>query len=64
MVENLVFKVEGTTLTITADLTKNYGRTKKGEGKNISIASTGGNCEVAPGISAGINIYRKPKQGE
>ena len=60
--QNLEMEVKGTKLTITVDLAKSFGRS--GSGKNVIIATTAGNVVVAPGISAGINIYRKPKQGE
>lgn len=52
-------KVEGNALTITVDISKDYGESKSG--KSITIASTEGNISI-PGheeIKIGLNIYRK-----
>ena len=46
-------------LTITVDLSKEFGRSKSG--KTIIIASTGGNKEVATGIHIGLNVYKYPE---
>ena len=60
---NCDMKVDGDILTITIDLTKNYG--PSASGKNDIIASTGGNigCPDHPKIKIGINCYTK-SQGE
>ena len=55
--KNIDIKVDGNILTIKVDLTKTFGASKSG--KSIVIASTEGNQAVAPGIKAGINIYKK-----
>lgn len=56
--ENMEMTVEGNTLTITVDLTKNLGLTKSE--KSIKIASSGGNLKI-PGTDAviGLNVYKK-----
>jgi len=51
--------VAGTVLTITVDLSKDFG--KSSSGKSIIIASTEGNVPV-PGkeeIKIGLNVYKK-----
>ncbi len=56
--KNVEMRVEGNILTITVDLTKDYGLSKSG--KTTIIASTGGNKPV-PGhedAKIGLNIYR------
>ncbi|BCL79552.1 hypothetical protein ccbrp13_20170 [Ktedonobacteria bacterium brp13] len=62
--KNIVMRVEGNTLIITADLSQEYGLSSSG--KSITIASTDGNV-AAPGhehIKVGVNIYRpRPKDG-
>jgi hypothetical protein len=55
--KNLEFKVEGSILTVKIDLTKTFGASKTG--KSIIIASSEGNQPVAPGVVAGINVYKK-----
>lgn len=55
--KNLDFKVEGNVLTIKVDLSKTFGASKTG--KSIIIASSEGNQPVAPGVVAGINVYKK-----
>ena len=45
------------TLTITIDLTKNFGESKSA--KSIIIASTKGNKDLDNGVTVGLNIYRK-----
>jgi uncharacterized OB-fold protein len=57
-VKNVEMKVEGTVLTITVDLSKDFG--KSSSGKSVIIASTEGNVTV-PGREEkiGLNIYRK-----
>ena len=56
--QNVEMTVKGNILTITADLSKDFGPSKSG--KTIIIATSGGNVSV-PGneaIKVGINIYR------
>jgi hypothetical protein len=55
--KNLDFKIEGNVLTIKVDLSKTFGASKTG--KSIIIASSEGNQPVAPGVVAGINVYKK-----
>ena len=69
MIKNVETTVDGDTLVITVDLTKSFGRTAKGEGKNVAIASTGGGggCGVeykGTDINIGLNVTRKPTSGE
>ena len=57
--KNVEMKVEGNTLTIKVDLTKEFGPSSSG--KTIIIASTEGNASV-PGredAKVGLNVYRK-----
>ncbi|WP_042706770.1 hypothetical protein [Methanomicrobium mobile] len=57
--KNVDMSVNGNTLTIKVDLSKDFGETKSG--KSISIASTDGNVSI-PGnddIKIGLNVYRK-----
>ena len=56
--KNIELKVEGNILTITVDLTKEFGPSSSG--KTIIIASTEGNMSV-PGDDdkkIGLNIYK------
>ena len=46
-------------MTIVIDTTKELGWSKSG--KTITIASTKGNKEVAPGIILGLNSYKFPE---
>lgn len=57
--QNIQMSKKGNTLTITVDLSKEFGPSKSG--KTTVIASTQGNQPVdgADGVYAGINIYRK-----
>ncbi|NLL09799.1 MAG: hypothetical protein GX268_02690 [Methanomicrobiales archaeon] len=57
--KNVDMKVEGNTLTITVDISKDYGESKSG--KSITIASTEGNISIPDHeeIKIGLNIYRK-----
>lgn len=55
--DNIEASVKGNILTLTIDMSKRGELSKSG--KSISIASTRGNKEVAPGIIAGINVYTK-----
>ncbi|MDP3029886.1 MAG: hypothetical protein Q8O04_10405 [Deltaproteobacteria bacterium] len=57
--KNAEMKVEGDILTITVDLSKEFGPSSSG--KTIIIASTEGNVSV-PGAEdkkVGLNVYRK-----
>lgn len=58
--QNVKFKVDKNTLTITVDLTERNGESKSG--KTISIASTQGNQKLPSpheGVSVGLNVYTK-----
>ena len=62
--KNVKMRVEGNTLIIELDLTKNFGPSSSG--KSITIATTGGNVGV-PGqeeIKVGLNVYRPAKAGK
>lgn len=57
--KNVDMKVTGNILTVTVDLSKEYG--PSASGKTIIIASSEGNKSV-PGYEAikiGLNVYRK-----
>ncbi len=56
--KNVEFSVNGDTLTITVDLTKEFGPSSSG--KTIIVASTEGNFPL-PGRTevAGLTVYRK-----
>ncbi|MDD5451718.1 MAG: hypothetical protein AB1711_05450 [Thermodesulfobacteriota bacterium] len=57
--KNAEMKVEGNILTITVDLSKEFGPSSSG--KTIIIASTEGNISV-PGAEdkkVGLNVYRR-----
>lgn len=60
--KNVEMKVVGDILTITVDLSKEYG--ESGSGKSIVIASTEGNVSVPEkdGIKIGLNIYTPVKK--
>ncbi|PWR76017.1 hypothetical protein ACKUB1_03520 [Methanospirillum stamsii] len=57
--KNVEMIVEGSTLTIKVDISKDYGESKSG--KSIAIASTEGNISIPDHeeIKIGLNIYRK-----
>ena len=56
--KNVEFSVEGDTLTITVDLTKEFGPSSSG--KTIIIASTEGNFPLPERTEVvGLNVYRK-----
>jgi hypothetical protein len=56
--KNVEMTVEGTILTITVDLTKEFGPSSSG--KSIIIASTEGNVSLPNREEKiGLNIYRK-----
>ena len=56
--KNVEFSVRGNTLTITVDLSKEFGPSSSG--KTIIIASTEGNSPL-PGRAevVGLNVYRR-----
>jgi len=56
--KNITMQIANNILTITIDLSKEFG--KSGSGKNIIIASTEGN-QTVPGTECkiGLNVYRK-----
>ena len=56
--KNIEFTVKGNTLTITVDLTKEFGPSSSG--KTIIIASTEGNFPLSGRNEVvGLNVYRK-----
>lgn len=58
--KNVDMKLEGNILTITVDITKEFGMSSSG--KSLIIASTEGNVSIPERdeIKIGLNIYRKP----
>ena len=57
--KNIEMTVEGETLIIKVDLSKNFGPSKSG--KSIIVASTEGNVSVlGRDEKIGLNIYRRP----
>lgn len=58
--KNITTSISGTTLTITVDLTKNFG--VSGSGKSMIIASSEGNQTIGTdGVKLGLNIYKSVK---
>jgi hypothetical protein len=59
-VKNVDMKVNGTILTITVDLSKEFGLSSSG--KSLIIASSEGNVSLPDKeeVKIGLNIYRKP----
>ena len=58
--KNVKMRVEGNILTITIDLTQDFG--KSTSGKTTIIASTEGNQALPPPneqIKVGLNVYKK-----
>lgn len=57
--KNVDLKLNGNILTITVDISKEYGRSSSG--KSLIIASTEGNVSVEgkEEVKVGLNIYRK-----
>ena len=56
--KNVEMTVEGTILTITVDLSKEFG--PSASGKTIIIASTEGNVKIPNREEiVGLNVYRK-----
>lgn len=58
--KNVEMSVEGNILTITVDLSKEFGPSSSG--KTIIIASTEGNQTVPKtnGVKIGLNVYKYP----
>ncbi|HBP63830.1 MAG TPA: hypothetical protein DD730_06070 [Desulfosporosinus sp.] len=58
--KNCELKLNGNILTITVDISKEFG--KSASGKSIIIGSTEGNVSIPEkdDIKIGLNIYRKP----
>ena len=58
--KNVDMKLNGTILTITVDITKEFGLSSSG--KSIIIGSTEGNVAVEgkEDVKVGLNVYRKP----
>ena len=58
--KNCEMTLTGDILTITVDVSKEFG--KSSSGKNIIISSTEGNVSIPENedIKIGLNIYRKP----
>ena len=58
--KNCDMKLTGNILTITVDVSKDYG--KSASGKSIIIASTEGNISIPEkeDIKIGLNVYKKP----
>ena len=54
---HIEIEINGTIATIKIDLSKTFGRSASG--KTTIIATTAGNVEVAPGVSLGVNCYKK-----
>lgn len=57
--KNVALNVEGNTLTITVDLSKELG--PSASGKSTLIASTGGAVTVEGGARVNLSVYRKTK---
>jgi hypothetical protein len=57
--KNCEMKVTGNILTITVDISKDFG--KSASGKSVMIASTEGNVSIPEkeDIKIGLNIYKK-----
>ena len=58
--QNVSMQKQGNILTITVDLSREFGPSSSG--KTVIIATTGGNIDApsSPGVKVGLNIYRKP----
>jgi hypothetical protein len=56
--KNVEYSVSGDTLTITVDLSKEFG--PSASGKTVIIATTEGNVRLADRTEfVGLNVYRK-----
>lgn len=60
--KNVDMKVEGQTLTITVDLSKDFGESSSG--KSVIIATTEGNVSIPDKeeVKIGLNIYTKKQK--
>ena len=58
--KNCEMKLNGSILTITVDISKEFGMSSSG--KSIIIGSTEGNVSIPEkeDIKIGLNVYRKP----
>jgi len=56
--QNVEISVKGSILTITIDLSKQFGESSSG--KSVIVASTQGNIDVPnyPGVKIGVNCYK------
>ena len=61
--KNVDMTLDGNTLIIKVDVTKEFGPSSSG--KTIIIASTEGNISVEgrEDVKVGLNVYKKPAQG-
>lgn len=58
--KNITTSIKGTILTITVDLSKDYGMSSSGKSK--IIASSEGNVTIGDnGVKLGLNIYTSTK---
>ena len=55
--KNVDIHVNGNTLTVTVDLSKNFGPSNSG--KTQIVATTEGNAKITDNISMGLNVYKK-----
>ena len=55
--KNVDMKIEGDTLVVRVDLTRNFGKSKSG--KSTIVASTDGNVSLPgkPEVKIGLNLY-------
>lgn len=60
---NVIMVEDGDHLVLRINKALAYGFTGKGEGNNISIATTGGNKKIR-GLTIGVNVYREPTEAE
>lgn len=51
------YEMDGDTMLLRLTLTGDFGKTKKGEGKNRKVCSSGGRQTVAGGAKANVNVY-------
>jgi hypothetical protein len=58
--KNCEMSLNGNLLTITVDISKDFG--KSSSGKSVIIASTEGNVSIPEKeeIKIGLNVYKKP----
>jgi hypothetical protein len=60
--KNVEMKIEKKVLTITIDLTKDFGQSESG--KTVIVATTSGSVDLGPGFEGfklGLNVYKKAK---